>query len=639
MNALTIKRRAALLASALAFYFVFIFRTSFVVLGERWFVLFEDAMISMRYGKNLAAGAGLVWNAGEKPVEGYTNFLWTLWMAAVHLLGLPESKVSLAIMATGVVILVVNALVVERICRRVISVTAASWAPLVAMGVVLFYYPLIFWTLRGMEVGAVALAFDALILLAITMEEDFSPARALAMGVLGAVAILIRSDAVVSVGVITLYAAATVQGRSRQLAVCGTVGACVAAAALGQVAFRRGIYHETLPNTYYLKLLHVSLGARLKRGIFVALRVLAFHLAVPLSVLFAGLLAWPRQDGWWKVRENRRLLLLLAVSGVQVAYAVYVGGDAWEWMLYSNRYVTVAMPAFIILSTAVAAKMADVVREDVTARRRAALAFVFTLAASGACLIVLNAFAHLRAEEGIARTIFLSKSTLLGAGVFLVAAGALFVARSKLTAPLRVCFEGLSGPSGFGIGVALAALVWVPASVHPYLTWAAHNAAQFQDEEKYSRLGLLIAATTSKETRLAVVAAGATPYFSMRPSEDMLGKNDAEIAKDAPVGVFSPGHDKWDYRYTLGERHPDIMVELLDTTPEDDMYIASLGFVPLPNGLYVRQRSRGIDRDILGRPYDTEAALDLDLTDARSATNRPDSDETPKSPVAHAAMR
>ena len=88
------------------FYGVFILRTSFVVLGERWFVLFEDAMISMRYAKNFASGAGLVWNAGEAPVEGYTNFLWTLWMAAVHTLGIPESKVSLAIMLTGVAILI-----------------------------------------------------------------------------------------------------------------------------------------------------------------------------------------------------------------------------------------------------------------------------------------------------------------------------------------------------------------------------------------------------------------------------------------------------------------------------------------------------------------------------------------------------
>jgi len=38
----------------------------------------DDAYISFRYAKNLINGHGLVWNVGEKPVEGYTNFLWVI---------------------------------------------------------------------------------------------------------------------------------------------------------------------------------------------------------------------------------------------------------------------------------------------------------------------------------------------------------------------------------------------------------------------------------------------------------------------------------------------------------------------------------------------------------------------------------
>jgi hypothetical protein len=607
------RRRLAIFALALVFYSVFILRTSFTVLGERWFVLFEDAMISMRYARNLANGAGLVWNAGEAPVEGYTNFLWTLWMAAIHSLALPPSKVSLAMMLTGVTILIGNGLLVERICRVVTGATAAGWAPLAATAAVLFHYPLVFWTLRGMEVGVVALLLDALILFAITMEDDFSFGHALAMGLLGAAAFLVRSDAAVSVGIVSLYAALTARSHAKRLTVAGAVGICLGAAILGQWSFRRAVYHETLPNTYYLKLLHVSLAARLKRGAFVALRVLSFHLAVPLSVLAAGLAAWPRAAGWWRLAENRRLLLLATVSCVQVAYAVYVGGDAWEWMLYTNRYVTVAIPAFVILLTAVAARMAGTMRSDATARRRAGTAFLGTLAACGVFLVLLNAYAHVFAEQGIARTIFVSKSTLVGAGAFLGAAGLAAVFRQRCGRMLDAQLEALEGPRAFVVGLGLSAMVWGLVNFHPLLTWAAHNAAQFTDEARYARLGLLIAATTAPETRLAVVAAGATPYFSGRPSEDMLGKNDAFIAKLAPVGVFSPGHDKWDYHYTLGTRHPDIMVERLDTTPEEDAYIAALGYVPLPNGLYVKSSSTGIDRATLGRPYETEADLDGDL--------------------------
>ena len=41
----------------------------------------DDAFISFRYAQNLVHGDGLVYNAGER-VEGYTNLLWTLAVAA-----------------------------------------------------------------------------------------------------------------------------------------------------------------------------------------------------------------------------------------------------------------------------------------------------------------------------------------------------------------------------------------------------------------------------------------------------------------------------------------------------------------------------------------------------------------------------
>lgn len=49
---------------------------------------FEDAAILMRYAEHLAAGKGIVWNAGEPPVDGATDFLFLLAVAAVHSFGL-----------------------------------------------------------------------------------------------------------------------------------------------------------------------------------------------------------------------------------------------------------------------------------------------------------------------------------------------------------------------------------------------------------------------------------------------------------------------------------------------------------------------------------------------------------------------
>lgn len=55
-----------------------------LVLGSLWIwgYTLDDAFIGFRYAQNLADGHGLVLNPGER-VEGYTNFLWVILLAAV----------------------------------------------------------------------------------------------------------------------------------------------------------------------------------------------------------------------------------------------------------------------------------------------------------------------------------------------------------------------------------------------------------------------------------------------------------------------------------------------------------------------------------------------------------------------------
>lgn len=52
----------------------------------------EDAAMLMRYAQHLAEGHGIVWNIGEKPVDGATDFLFMVMAAALIKMGLtPES--------------------------------------------------------------------------------------------------------------------------------------------------------------------------------------------------------------------------------------------------------------------------------------------------------------------------------------------------------------------------------------------------------------------------------------------------------------------------------------------------------------------------------------------------------------------
>src|SRR5437660_6521261 len=136
-------------------YAAFIARSAFRVDGVWHFSLFDDAMVSMRYARNLAHGHGLLWNPGQRPVEGYTNLLWTLWMAFLHLLPVPETKISLLVMLTSEALLLLNLVVVKRIAELL-----TPDAPVVAITAVILtgsFYPLIFWSLRGMEVGLLTL--------------------------------------------------------------------------------------------------------------------------------------------------------------------------------------------------------------------------------------------------------------------------------------------------------------------------------------------------------------------------------------------------------------------------------------------------------------------------------------------------
>ncbi len=56
----------------------------------------DDPWIAYRYARNLARGDGLVWNVGERPVEGYTCFLWVIMNSLfirLSIFPLPGSKI------------------------------------------------------------------------------------------------------------------------------------------------------------------------------------------------------------------------------------------------------------------------------------------------------------------------------------------------------------------------------------------------------------------------------------------------------------------------------------------------------------------------------------------------------------------
>src|SRR5574340_251305 len=202
-----------LLAVAAAFYAVFIARTAFRVDGRPFFTLVDDAMISMRYAQHLVEGNGLVWNVGEPPIQGFTNPGWVLVMGLLHVLRLPQGHIALGLMAVSAAILVANVLVVHQVYRQLAP--TARVMPLLASAVTAFYFPLVFWSLRGMEVGFLVLLVNSAMLAALKIKWAASGSSVI-LGVLLSLAVLVRLDAVVQAGVVLAYLIGSRRAATRQ---------------------------------------------------------------------------------------------------------------------------------------------------------------------------------------------------------------------------------------------------------------------------------------------------------------------------------------------------------------------------------------------------------------------------------------
>jgi len=84
--------------------------------ADRFDFISDDAYISFRYAENLANHGELNWNVGQWRVEGYTNFLWTVLLAAGIKVGVgPETSSKVL----GTVFAVLTALVLFWLGRVV----------------------------------------------------------------------------------------------------------------------------------------------------------------------------------------------------------------------------------------------------------------------------------------------------------------------------------------------------------------------------------------------------------------------------------------------------------------------------------------------------------------------------------------
>jgi arabinofuranosyltransferase len=319
----------------------FIYKSSFIAIdGRRYFCLFDDAMVSMRYAWNFSHGIGLIWNPGER-VQGYTNLLMTLLMSLATLI-FDKSSAVLMIQILGIGFVLAIGFAGMKIASHLIQDDEntrgnQTFLKILSFFGILFYYPLIYWSLMGMETGLLAL----LLLLSILSAFDYEGNRNLfslflTSGYLG-LAYLTRNDSIIFAVLIWSYIIWQIPNKRINFKNLFRILSSICSYfifVIGQFVFQYLYYGEWEPNTYTLKLTGMPLMARLANGIgFIKLFLLEISILLILSLV----------DMIFKFRKRKLLLLSLVLSAI--AYQVYVGGDSWNYW----RIMSPTIPLLIIL--------------------------------------------------------------------------------------------------------------------------------------------------------------------------------------------------------------------------------------------------------------------------------------------------
>lgn len=305
---------------------------------QTYSLLFDDALISLRYAANLADGHGLVWNYNDY-TQGYTNLGWVLVMSVL-------CRLSPARELTGGLVIGTNALLHAALAMSVFATvqrcTNRSLAAALAGVCTLISQPILFWGFGGMETTLLALlvlwATNFVYFRSYWLEPDtLTPSWVYSLMLFG-VACVVRLDSAIFLGV-AIFNYALLGAPFRKLCLGALVATSVIVAVL---AFQFSYYGHLLPNTFALK---ASLNsASTTRG----LRYLGDFLAQGEGIML--LAAWFAL--WAQMPTQRRALLSIGILLLSwTGYVVLLGGDAFP---RSRFFVPIIPVSHVLVGLALA---------------------------------------------------------------------------------------------------------------------------------------------------------------------------------------------------------------------------------------------------------------------------------------------
>lgn len=294
----------------------------------------DDALISLRYSQRLLDGHGLTWTDGE-PVEGYTNLLWVLlvaaWGALFDSLIAGVRVIGLAGMGLAVAALLATSRI--RQPGELLAFAAGGFA-LVLSG------PTAVWAIGGLEqpllIGLLAWA------LVLTPRALHDRNTLIITGTLLALVALTRADGILFSFAVGLWVWLGRDPSRRSAWQAAAFVGLPVLAVVCQLIFRLAYYDDWIPNTAYAKFAPTKQG--LREGYEYLRDATLRHAAIAIPATATVCVALARR------MFGHRIILCATVALVWQCYVILIRGD---WFPAHRQFLPVVLCGALLVQDGV----------------------------------------------------------------------------------------------------------------------------------------------------------------------------------------------------------------------------------------------------------------------------------------------
>ncbi len=310
---------------------------SVVLAYFHWFT-YDDAYITFRYAQNLIDGYGPVYNPGDEPVEGYTDFLWMIMSAVAMKFGLSPEVFSLLL---GLLSMGLTLVLTFKLSEYI---TGSRWMPLVVVFLLGTNYSFFGISVMGLETQ-----FQAFwILLSVyymvkILDEGINYRYVFIISVAQSIAILLHPDsgifAIAFVGVLIyihrIYFGKIITSRFFVWFLWYIVPVILL---IGPwFVWKVWYYGSLIPNTYYAKTKAITgvIGVY-----FIVMFALSYFLVPEFYMIFILFI----KSVLKKTKIDKRVFFLLVLLVLWFLYIIKVDGDFMEF-----RFMLPIMPVLFVV--------------------------------------------------------------------------------------------------------------------------------------------------------------------------------------------------------------------------------------------------------------------------------------------------